>query len=358
MNKNKILLWLCFNALSLPTFAKEVYPQNMLVNVPVADLRFEPIAADINLTLPTSEETNTLQITQLLLGEHIIAQQEYIDQGGVTWIKVSALQQQRFLVPVGWHGYQGWMLKQQTIKVDEFPTHNLVVRRQLATITTQDSTKLCTVSIGTRLQGMQHSNDMWEIILPDGTKGWIDGRDVYFIDPILHESMDSIRQTVINTAQTFMGNLYSWGGRSAQNPEIAISSVDCSALLNLSFLTQGLQIPRMSREQFLEAQEIQHGSQLQAGDFVFFASIKKHPFQIDHVMMFIGNGMLLEMTIADQKLARIIPFQDRIGIPHDQMQSGDIIEEIDDQYNVYFGTFFTTHQDLQLLRDQALQHHY
>jgi len=91
---------------------------------------------------------------------------------------------------------------------------------------------------------------------------------------------------------------------------------------------------------------------------VFFASIKKHPFQIDHVMMFIGNGMLLEMTIAGKRIARMIPFQERIGISHEQMQSGDIIEEIDDQYNVYFGTFFTTHQDLQLLRDHALQNNY
>jgi len=358
MNKNKLFILLCFNALSLPAFTTDAYPQQMLVSVPVADLRFEPIAADSNLTLPTSEETNTLQITQLLLGEHLIAQQEYVDQDGVTWIQVSALQQQRFLVPVGWHGYQGWMLKQQAINVDTFPAHNLVVLTQLASITDTNARKLCTVSIGTRLQGAQHSNDMWEIILPDGTTAWISDRDVYWIDPILSESMDSVRQNVINTAKTFMGNLYSWGGRSAQNPEIALSSVDCSALLSLSFLTQGLQMPRMSREQFLEAQEIQHGSQLQPGDFVFFASIKKHPFQIDHVMMFIGNGMLLEMTIAGKRIARMIPFQERIGISHEQMQSGDIIEEIDDQYNVYFGTFFTTHQDLQLLRDHALQNNY
>lgn len=358
MNIKQFLTIVFCNALLLMNYTLTAYPQNMIISVPVADLRFEPIATDIDLKLPTSDLTNPLQITQLLLAEHVIAQEEYIDDAGVAWIKVNALQQPRFLVPMGWHGYQGWMLKKNAIVVDSFPTHNLVVRTQRATIINDQAATICTVSIGTRLHGVIHAHDKWHIIMPNGTTAWINDRDVYYITPTLDEPVNDIRQNIINTAKTFMGSLYSWGGRSAQNPEIAISSVDCSALLNLSFLAHGLQIPRMSREQFLQTTEIDHGSQLQPGDFVFFASITKHPFQIDHVMMFIGDGMLLETTIAGESKARIISFKQRLGVSHDTMQSGDIIEEIDDQYNVYFGTFFTTQSALQILRDQALQNIY
>lgn len=355
MNKKYIMKYIVLVVLICSTTLP--YPQKMIINSPVANLRFEPISIDAELKLPTSDLTNPLQITQLLMGEYIIANYEYTDENNQEWLFVNAVQQQRFLTPMGWHGYQGWVEKKYATAATEFPPCNAVVKNQLAPIFDCNGEKLFDLSMGTRIQATPFNNFTWEIILPTNQKAYINNADIYIIEPEITLSIDQLRQNIITTAQTFLGSLYSWGGRSAQNPEIAISSVDCSALLNLSFLAHGLQIPRMSREQFLSIIEIDHGSQLQPGDFVFFASIKKHPFQIDHVMMVIDQDTLLETTFEDQHVARIISFTNRIGTESKNLQSGDIIEANDDQYNVYLGTYFTT-ENLDLLRKNALLSQY
>lgn len=335
------------------------YPQKMLVNSVVTDLRFEPVAHDPALTLPTFDYTNPLQITQLLLGEYIIAHEEFVDEYDTAWLYVSTLQQSRFLTSQGWHGYQGWLLKQDVIPVAEFPQNNVVVSKQLAPIVDNSGSLLHTLSIGTRLQAIDCENTTLKIILPDQTEAYIHQSDVYAIQPVVDETIAQLRSNIIATSKQFMGYLYAWGGRSAQNVDFALSSVDCSALLHLSFLAHGLQIPRMSREQFLHMSEIEHGSQLQPGDFIFFASVKKHPFLIDHVLMFIEDENILEMTSADTAIARIMPFEQRMQESRHNLSAGDIITTQDgDEYNIYFGTLFTTPEDIQQLRSNALKTDY
>jgi cell wall-associated NlpC family hydrolase len=134
-----------------------------------------------------------------------------------------------------------------------------------------------------------------------------------------------------------------------------ISSVDCSAMINLSYIAHGLQIPRMSREQFLDCEEIMHGKDLQPGDLIFFASIYKHPFRIDHVMLYTGNEQLIEATFSGEHKVRMISFKDRVGQDLADVTSGDIIDSDGDLYHIYFGTFF---KKLQELRDNALRYSY
>jgi hypothetical protein len=70
--------------------------QFMIVNVPVADLRAQPVANDRYVKLPASDLDNPLQITQLLLGEHVLIVDEYINQNQELWYKVATLQQSCF----------------------------------------------------------------------------------------------------------------------------------------------------------------------------------------------------------------------------------------------------------------------
>lgn len=336
------------------------YPQKRIINVPVANLQFEPQDISPTVKLPTSDLTNPLQITQLLLGEYIIAYKEHIDQNNCTWLKVHAIQQEKFIGPSGWVGYPGWIKANETILVTTYPSYNIVVNSMLANLTNIDGNILETVSIGTRFSAIKINKTLWKVTLPNSSTAYIKNENIYEIVPTVQESIDHLRKAIIDKAKEFVGNWYSWGGRSAQTEYFGnISSVDCSALINLSFLAYGLQLPRMSKEQFLTSYEIKSGKDLQPGDLIFYASVfknpvHKNPLQIDHIMLYIGNNQLLEATFADERKIRITNCDTRIGKAAHEIESGEIIKYLDEEYFVYFGTFFNTAENLQNLRNRAL----
>lgn len=341
-----------------------IYPQKRVVIVPVADLRFEPEAISPKVQLPTSDLTNPLQITQLLLGEYIMAYEEVMDTNNEAWLKVYAIQQEKFVGPSGWLGYPGWIKKNQTIEVGQYPACNIVISAMFANLTDASGDIVQTVSVGTRFQAIKINENFWKITLPNQTTAYIRHDDIYEIVPTLQESIDQLRVSIINKSKEFLGYWYSWGGRSAQSELFGnISSVDCSALVNLSFLAHGLQLPRMSKEQFLASSEIKSGANLQPGDLIFYASVfknknYKNPLLIDHIMIYLGDNQLIEATFADDHKIRITACDERVGKPCHDIQSGDIIKDFDEEYFVYFGTFFNDLESLQKLRDNALKNTY
>lgn len=350
------------NAISvLPLLNALMTPQNFeqrVVITPVANLRFQPAAEAKNLKIPTSDVTNPLQITQLLMGEHVIAYHQYQDTNGTDWLLVNVPQQQRFDQPEGWHAYPGWVQASQTKSVSKFLPHNIVVRSKLAKIINDFGDYVCTISMGTRLSGIQINNNTWKILLPDGNQGVIAASDVYEITKTIHESISDLRSSIISSALQFLGDFYSWGGRSAQTPDLNICSVDCSALFNLSFLAHGLQIPRMAHEQFLYSQKIQTCDDLQQGDLIFFASITKKSIRMDHVMMFIGDDQILEATFEDARCVRIVSFHERMGRPCQTIQFGDVVEWNNELFHVYFGSLLPNENFVHMLRDHALIYEY
>ncbi|MBI2344862.1 C40 family peptidase [Candidatus Dependentiae bacterium] len=340
------------------------YPEKRVITVPVTNLRFEPKEIATTLILPTSDYTNPLQITQLLLGEYIIAYEECIDTHNQSWLKVHAIQQEKFVGPCGWLGYPGWIKKDHTAKVTTFPSCNIVVHSMLANLTNSNGSIIKTISMGTKFQATRINQDLWQVILPNQDTAYIQHQDIYEIVPCVQESIEDLRRSIINKAKEFIGSWYSWGGRSAQSDLFGnISSVDCSALVNLSFLAHGLQLPRMSKEQFLSSTEIRSGADLQPGDLIFYASVfknknYKNPLQIDHIMIYLGDNQLLEATWIDGCKIRTTACDTRIGKPCHTIKSGEIIKYLDDEYFVYFGTFFNHIESLQKLRTNALEHSY
>ncbi|MFA5999098.1 MAG: NlpC/P60 family protein [Candidatus Babeliales bacterium] len=359
MNKLKIFVSLLFFTAST-LLCETMYPQKMILSVPVADLRAQPQANSSDIKLPTSDVINPLQITQILLGEHILAHEEYVDENSKKWLKVNAPQQEFYKVPFGWHGFPGWIEHDQALAVDSYPVHNLVVKSLLANLLDEAKNILQTVSIGTRLNGekLDKESNLWRVVLPDGQIAFIKNDDVYPINATVEESIDDLRKSIISKAMEFLGSSYSWGGRSAQNELLTISSVDCSSLMNLSFLAHGLQIPRMSHEQFLRSEKIEEGKDLKPGDLIFFTSITKKSSRMDHVMMYLGDNKILETTTLDQKKVRVIPFNERMCLTYDLLQSGDIIDCTEDRFRIFFSSFFKDEEMVQGLRNDALNHAY
>lgn len=80
--------------------------------------------------------------------------------------------------------------------------------------------------------------------------------------------------TVIQTARSYTGTPYKWGGTNR-------SGIDCSGLMLRSFEAAGIQIPRTSDAQSKMGKKI-NVNDLEEGDLVFFALGKKKR-QITHV---------------------------------------------------------------------------
>jgi len=333
-------------------------PKKMIISVPVTDLRELP--QKNSAQLPACNTDNPLQITQLLMGEHIIAHEEYIDAHNVKWLRINALQQEFYYEPLEWHGFPGWIQADHAVPTEQYPTCNLVVTSYVASLYDQNNQKICSLSIGTRLLGQQLTNTSWQIRLPNCTAGYINNDDVYYFDQSIQESAQELQHSIVKTAQKFVGSWYSWGGRSAQYKDFSISSVDCSALVNLSFMTKGLQLPRMSHEQFLRAQPIECCKDLQPGDLIFFSTIIKNSLRMDHVMMYIGNDTLIEATYAGNHQARIVSFSHRMGQACYTIKNGDTVYDYqtNNTFQVFFGTFLGNPELLQSLRNDSLKSEY
>ena len=332
-------------------------PKKMILTIPVADMRGEPQAAPTDISPPTSATTNPGQLSQLLLGDYIEVENEQIDSNLKKWLKINAPQQKRFRPELGWHGFTGWIQADQAIAVHNYPKNNIVVKNVQAHIFNKDGINIFTLSMGTKLLGKKLKNvTIWEVMLPAGGTAFINDCDVYKFPKKIESSCDDLRKNIVATATQWLGIYYCWGGRSAQG-------VDCSSFMNLVFLAHGLQIPRNAHDQFAAAFALKYGSELKPGDLVFFAPEKSEkPHRMTHVLMYMGDGILIETTLSGDSKVQIISFQERIGKSHTSIQSGDITINtktrgvIGGQYHVYFASYFSDPRILQSLRDNIFAH--
>jgi len=339
----------------------------MVISTMISDLRETPYQAPSHINLPASPYDNPLQTSQLLLGEYVVAHEEFTNEFGEVWLKVNALQQKHFDEQIGWQGYPGWILKEHAIEVEQFPAHNLVVKKFLTSAHNSDHQEFFKLSIGTRLQGYKPENsDYWIIDTTyDLSKNltnciFIHQNDVYELYDHWDISEQELRYNIVQSAKQFLGADYSWGGRSAQTDQVHISGADCSATVHLSYLANGLQIPRMSHEQFLAAREIEDGKNMLPGDLIFFSTIpelrRADLHHIDHIMLYIGDGMLLESTMAGDRNIRIFPCSKRLGYNISEMKSGDVSNTVEDKFYVYFASYLHDPDLIMQLRQNATRY--
>ena len=293
-----------------------------LVNVPVADLRREPIASLGNYS------QDPLQESQLLFGEKVQVLEE---KNG--WLRIEALEQQKCHKDGSWGGYPGWVKADEIVMTHQDIEPNLVVHDLWAEIKDEKTGNTVNwVTFGTLLKGISCQKGEWLVMLPDGRRGVVRASPVR---PLLL-SLHDLRNSLVNLGKNFLGFPYLWGGRSAFRKDDEhsgnLTSVDCSGLLNLLYRVHNINIPRDAHDQFLKCQKI-NPIDLKAGDLIFMAS-KSKPDRMTHVMMYNGNNSLLESTAASNSV-RIISFKDRIGKSLMEMRVG----HSNDGHNFYFGTF-------------------
>ena len=341
-----------------------VYHQKMIVRSPIANLKGVPKDTPADFALPASSQTNPSQLTQLLFNEYLVAQKKYIDSSNITWYLVNAVQQlnknnNRWC---GWSGVLGWVKSKDVQPVKKFKKHNLLVTSLFANIYNEKQKKISTICIGTQLTGnIDTEKNMYQIDLPDESYGWMQISDVTPIEQQHELSESELRKNIIKTAQQFLGNLYSWGGRSPQTDLWNVSSVDCSGLVNLVFAAHGLLVPRNSYSQYLASSAIKYGKDLKIGDLIFFANSNN---KINHVLLYCGDGKVLESSLTAQKVQES-SFKKRIGFDHTKMKSGDLsgpIMVLDSEnptfFKIYFRSFLSHKNMLKKLKHDILRHDY
>jgi cell wall-associated NlpC family hydrolase len=127
-----------------------------------------------------------------------------------------------------------------------------------------------------------------------------DGRTITVRGRVPQEALKAVA-----LAKRYLGTPYHWGGASPQ------TNFDCSGLLQYVWGQQGVNIPRVTYDQWKSGRPVQRKA-LQAGDAVFFEPTSRGP---GHVGMYIGGGMFIEAphTGAVVRISRLADRKDYMG---------------------------------------------
>lgn len=93
------------------------------------------------------------------------------------------------------------------------------------------------------------------------------------------------RQKILTAALSRVGLPYVWGGAGPND-------FDCSGLVQWSYRQAGVLMPRVAAEQFLTGDHIPLAD-AQPGDLLFWTYDPADPTYVDHVAIYLGNGMMV-----------------------------------------------------------------
>jgi cell wall-associated NlpC family hydrolase len=113
--------------------------------------------------------------------------------------------------------------------------------------------------------------------------------------------------TVIRAAWSRIGDRYVWG---ATGP----NTFDCSGLVGWAFAQAGISLPRTSEQQWYAGPHVPLADIL-PGDLVFWHYDPTDPADIDHVALYVGNGMIVAATHTGSYVMEMpLPLTDLAGV--------------------------------------------
>ncbi len=189
-----------------------------------------------------------------------------------------------FLLAMGNEGYVGHLHESNIVRVNagDFDTRNRERRaRLLRNETTPEGTVLPAGAV-LFLEEEQSPDGMVAVVLPAGGRVHLPPDSV----AIAHDTPGTT-EAALATAHSLMGTPYVWGGRS-------LEGIDCSGLVQTSFRTVGISLPRDSDQQALVGTLTGtrwHRGSMQRGDTVYFVG---RGGTISHTGIYLGDGKYIE----------------------------------------------------------------
>jgi len=132
------------------------------------------------------------------------------------------------------------------------------------------------------------SGRWYGVLMADGSTGWVERTKVRLLN--YHVKGQKCGTTakgerIVNTALKYLGIPYQWGGYS-------FDGLDCSGFVKAVFESNGISLPRTSREQACVGTPVGYND-LRPGDRLYFAC---KGGAIDHTGIYMGNGLFIHSS--------------------------------------------------------------
>lgn len=141
-----------------------------------------------------------------------------------------------------------------------------------------------------------------KLMLPSGVTGWVRTKDVADY-AVWAAASDDSPENIISTAMRFVGVPYLWGGMTSKG-------FDCSGLIRISYLMNGIILPRNASQQIFCGEEVpicleydEYEKNIAAslpnlfpGDLLFFGRMLDGQKKITHVGLYIGDGKMIHSS--------------------------------------------------------------
>lgn len=158
---------------------------------------------------------------------------------------------------------------------------------------------LCDLVGGNILRFVGKKGKWTQVMLPSGKTGYVQSKSLK-----KHEGFRSIAmgegsaesispettEAIIAQAEKLLGVPYLWGGMSAKG-------VDCSGLVRISHIMNGILLPRNASQQIKCGERVPL-DQLQRGDLVYFGTpaTDDKPVRVTHVGIYLGNNKIIHSS--------------------------------------------------------------
>ncbi len=141
------------------------------------------------------------------------------------------------------------------------------------------SQPFATLGFQVRLPILAENKLSFTVSLPDGGCGYLATGEAQKAADLCFS-----RKTIVSAARQFIGLRYLWGGTS-------VYGYDCSGFTFRLYQSQGIYLPRNSRQQSQEGLAVGKKGLL-PGDLLFFATEGGKGY-IHHVAMYVGDGVMI-----------------------------------------------------------------
>lgn len=157
-----------------------------------------------------------------------------------------------------------------------------------------NSQRVSDLVAGNLLKYLDEDDNFYHVEYPDGRKAYVNKNDAQIFDEWFSKA-EATQKTIVNTAKTFMGLPYLWGGTS-------FKGVDCSGFTKTVFRLNGVILQRDASQQVntgvLVDTHDKDFSKLEPGDLLFFGHHAKEGKRerVTHVAIYIGGGEFIHAS--------------------------------------------------------------